>query len=217
MTPLLIVALICLLLGLLSLAACARGVRRHRWLTGARHGFNALLTLAVGLGAIGVATHLYSYEQLTAEQPVAELSFVRTGTDQYEVRLDRPDGGSTVLPLAGDEWQLDARVLKWHGLARLLGFAPRYRLERLSGRWRDLERERNGPRTVHDLAGASGIDLWALARSHGDWLPWVDALYGSATYLPMADGARYAVSLGAGGLVARPLDGAAEEALQRWR
>ena len=46
--------------------------------------------------------------------------------------------------------------------------------------------------------------MWALAQAQPRWLPFVDAIYGSATYLPMADGARYEVTLGQSGLIARP-------------
>ena len=45
----------------------------------------------------------------------------------------------------------------------------------------------------------------------------MDAVYGSAAYLPLSDGARYAVVLGPSGLLARPLDPAAETAVRSWR
>ena len=37
-------------------------------------------------------------------------------------------------------------------------------------------------------------------------MPWADALYGSAVYVPMSDGARYQVVVSQSGLVARPLN-----------
>jgi hypothetical protein len=48
-------------------------------------------------------------------------------------------------------------------------------------------------------------------------MPIIDAVYGSATYLPMADGALYEVSLSHTGLLARPLNASAEEAINTWR
>ena len=65
--------------------------------------------------------------------------------------------------LAGDEWQLDARVLKWKGWANLLGLDAQYRLERVSGRYRDIEQERNDERTVYALSENPGVDLWTLS------------------------------------------------------
>ena len=104
--------------------------------------------------------------------------------------------------LAGDEWQLDARVLKWKGWANLLGLDAQYRLERVSGRYRDIEQERKDERTVYALSENPGVDLWTLSIEYPRWLPFVDAVYGSATYLPMADGARYEVSITQSGWLA---------------
>ena len=82
-------------------------------------------------------------------------------------------------------------MLKWRGFANLLGLDARYRLERLGGRYVEIEQERSAARSVYALGAAPALDLWLLARAYPRWLPFVDAVYGSATYLPMADGARY--------------------------
>ena len=68
--------------------------------------------------------------------------------------------------LSGDEWQLDARVLKWKGWANLFGLDAQYRLERVSGRYRDIEQERTGERTVYALAENPGLDLWKVTLDH---------------------------------------------------
>ena len=60
------------------------------------------------------------------------------------------------------------------------------------------------------------IDVWTLLRAWQDHIPWFDALYGSAIYLPMADGADYEVSISPTGLLARPLNGAARAAVGAW-
>jgi hypothetical protein len=147
-----------------------------------------------------------------------ELAFAAQGPQRFRSTLTRvPSGDVQDFILDGDEWQLDARVLKWHGFANLLGFDARYRLERVSGRYRDIDQERTGPRTVHALGADPPIDLWAIARAHPSWLPFVDALYGSATYLPMADGARYRVTISQTGLLARPSNDAAEQANRAWK
>jgi len=149
------------------------------------------------------ALSLQGFYRLTGEAPVAEIRFTQIGAQRYTATLTTVGGGGTAYELAGDEWQLDARVLKWHGYAQVLGFDNRYRLERLGGRYRDLAAERHAPRTVVDLAADPPFDLWAVIDRHPHWLPLVDAVYGSAAYLPMRDGARYLISLGASGLIAR--------------
>jgi hypothetical protein len=45
----------------------------------------------------------------------------------------------------------------------------------------------------------------------------VDAVYGSATYMPMVHGASYQISLTQSGLIARPTNAIAEQALKNWK
>jgi hypothetical protein len=166
-----------------------------------------LVLLASALLLFGIASNLHTYSRLTHEQPVALLAFEQTGEQRYRATLiRRPSGEVWKMSLSGDEWQIDARVLKWKAWAQLLGLDAQYRLERISGRYRDVGQERSAPRSVHELSDARGIDLWALAQARPRWLPFVDAIYGSAAYLPMADGAHYEVRLAQSGLVARPTD-----------
>ena len=174
----------------------------------------------VALMMLSIGANLRTYQRLTYEAPAATLAF-RKVSDRYwsvelETRDGTRDGAYRVLDLRGDEWQLDARVIKWQGIGVVLGLDTLWRLERLSGRYRDLEAERSALRTVHGLGGtAPGLDLWALAQRQ--WLPLIDAHYGSSVYLPAAEGARYEVKVSASGLVARPANDAARAAIAAWR
>jgi len=108
-------------------------------------------------------------------------------------------------------------VLKWRALGNLLGFDTVFRLERLSGRYADIADERAAPRTVHALSQDAGIDFWAFAKRYHRYAPLADALYGSAAYVPMAEGAEYAVTVSASGLVVRPANEGARKALGGWK
>ncbi len=192
--------LTCLLIGVWKLARLRPGSGSANCLLGA-----VLLGGGAATGAVG--TNLYGYERLTHERDVVDIHFERLGHQHYAATLHYADRDAAIrYELLGDEWQLDARILKWHGLAQLAGMDSRYRLERLSGRYRDTAQEITAARSVHTLGEAGGLDLWALARDYDGLLPWVDAVYGSATYLPMRDGARYRVRITQSGLIARPLD-----------
>jgi hypothetical protein len=70
---------------------------------------------------------------------------------------------------------------------------------------------------VHALRPPDWVDTWELARNAKEWLPWIDAVYGSATYLPMADGAIYDVRISPTGLLARPVNDAARKAASSWK
>lgn len=152
-----------------------------------------------------MTSHLYTYEHLTKEQAVATVSFEKLVGRLYRATAAFSDGRDEQFLIHGDEWQLDARILKWHGVAQLMGMDNLFRLERLSGRYSDIEMERSARRSVYALGKKAGwqIDLWNLAKDHKSWIPWVDAAYGSAAYMPMEDNSIYRVTLGQSGLIAR--------------
>ena len=202
--------------GLFLILACQR-LLRARFLAAGGSALMGLLLLACASLFFVVSLNLHTYARLTYERPVAEIVFETRGPQRYRATLTEiPGGEMQVFVLAGDEWQLDARVLKWKGWANLLGLDAEYRLERVGGRYRDIEQERHDQRTVYGLAENPGVDLWELSTQYPQWLPFVDAVYGSATYMPMAEGARYRVSITQSGLIARPLNPAAETATKGW-
>jgi hypothetical protein len=99
----------------------------------------------------------------------------------------------------------------------IAGFDTVYRLERLSGRYSDINEERTARRTVHGLAARTPVDFWVFLRNYNNYLPFGDALYGSAAFVPMVDGAEYAVTVSSSGLVVRPSNDAARKALGAWK
>lgn len=210
------VALGLAIIGLVMLAGGFHRLRHRRVASGcARCGF-ALLPLALAVAFGLVALNLYTYAKLTEEAPVARLSFEQIAPQRFVAQLITADGRRASFELAGDEWQLDARVLKWHGWANLAGLHTLYRLERLSGRYQTVHEELTAPRTVIDLNSERGLDLWSLANEYPDWVPLVDAKYGSAVYLPMGDGADYQVAITTSGLVARPSNAVAQVLVESW-
>ena len=206
------------LLGAILFFYGARSLKRHRLIAGSLQGLTGLLLLeAVGLTML-VFLNLHTYSRLTYEAPVAEVHFQKRSNQHYWAYVTFGRAEAMIFEIWGDEWQLDARVLKWKGTALLLGSDTLYRLDRLSGRYRDIAQERKLQRSVYSLVGEGvGLDVWALVQRTSGWVPWVDAVYGNAAYIPMADGARFVVSIGASGLVARPGNSDAERAVRHWR
>jgi len=172
------------------------------------------------LGAIGgmLAASLHTYSRLTHEEEAARAVLRELGPQRYELLLVRTRAGPTErYELRGDEWQIDARVMKWGPMGNLIGLDTLYRFERLSGRYANHDQERKGPRTVFPLAQDGAMDFWQLLKKYHDYLPLADALYGSAAYVPMADGAQYVVSVSPTGLLIRPLNDAAKKAVGGWK
>jgi hypothetical protein len=170
--------------------------------------------LAAALCA-GLALAIRSYRLLSAEEAVATLTAHQLGPQQFAVQLDLPDGSRRSAELRGDEWQLDAHVIKWTPRAVAMGAQPLYQLDRLASRYRDPTQAQTTPPSVVALNEDSIVDLWRLKQQFPRWLPWIDADYGSAAYLPLVDGGKFTATLSAsGGLVARPADTATAQKLQ---
>ena len=204
------------LAAILFFVGAVRRLRRRRLFGGALHGATALVLILLSACAVLIAANLRTYQRLSFEQPAGELQLTRTGDREFNAVLTYPNGEHANFALRGDEWQVDARLLKWHALANMIGFDTAYRLERIGGRFARIEDERSMARTVYSLNPPQRIDPWELVHRYRSWVPWIDAVYGSATFLPMADGALYEIKVSQSGLIARPLNQAARDAVGGW-
>ncbi len=202
---------------LLLLISAVRRLRDWRIRSGILYLVVAAVVAALGTAGAMLAASLHSYARLTQEQEAARAVFRELAPKRYELILVLKAEPARRYEIRGDEWQIDARVLKWKGLATLAGLDTLYRFERISGRYADAAQEKSAPRTVHALSVEAGFDLWAMLKEYHRWLPLADALYGSAAYAPMADGAQYAVNVSTSGLLIRPLNESAKKALGGWK
>lgn len=207
-----------IVLALVIVLLAGRLLFKGRWFMGWLRGMAGLILLLSSLLLALAAYDFYSYKQLSQEQVVASLSFTRVDSQRYQVSLVNSEGNEQIFEIRGDLWQLDARIIKWTELLARLGMTPGYKLDRLSGRYYSLEDEKTAERSVHQLGNTRNIiDLWQWAREYGSGLSVIDASYGSATYLPMEDGALFSVSLSNTGLLARPLNERAKVAIDGWQ
>ena len=190
---------------------------RH-WLLGWLRGMAGLVLIAFAAGLLLAAWDLRNYRQVQLEEPIATLAFSKRDAKRFNVVVGGQDGSEQVFDLAGDMWQLDVRLLKWADPLARLGLKPGYRLDRLSGRYLSLEDEQQLPRTVLPLQNEQPlVDAWYWLHQLDRFLPVIDAQYGSATYMPMVDGALFSVGMGSTGLVARPLNDRAKLAIEQWQ
>jgi hypothetical protein len=204
------------LLAVFFVLAMFRQLRRGRVLRASGSFAGGVTTASLGGFSIVLLGSIVGYGQLTGEQTVGLIEFRENTPGEFTARLMIEGETDQLLTLKGDEWQIDARVVSWKPPATMLGLEPIYQLERLSGRYSDIEREVSEPRTVHALAEENVLDIWTIARRFPVLMPGVDAYYGTATYLPMADGARFEVSLSRDAIIARPLNDAARRAVGEW-
>ena len=153
---------------------------------------------------------------MTTDQPVARIEAHQQADGQFRVSATAPGVGARQYVLYGDQWQIDARVVRWRLPALMAGVPPLYRLERLSGRYSDTAREASATRSVHALDDWPAPDLGQLKQSFPNWFPFVDVQFGSAAYMPLFDGAKYQVFLDPrGALFVRPDGESTAEGLKR--
>ena len=188
--------------------------RNPRWLLGWIKGMLVLVLIAGGLYGIAVAMELRHYQALSHMETIGSLRTEAIGDQTWRVRLEQPGQAAESWTINGDEWQLDARIIRFGGPFGWLGVKPGYRFERISGRYRSLEQERTGERTVESIGGESWPDLWALDQTWN--LPFVEGVYGSAAYMPLRDGALYDIRLSSSGLVPVPVNDEARSAVRLW-
>jgi hypothetical protein len=193
-------------LGVASVLLFAGGVwalKRRRWLgsLGSTGSGALLLSLAALSATLGVSTQ--GYRALTLEEVAATITTVPTGPGAFQAYVEFPDGTDTTYHVFGDQLLVDAHILKWHPLANLLGIHTHYALDRLTGRYIQLEDERTRERSVHALKPETPVDLYHLARRYTLLAFLVDTEYGSATYIEVQRPARFEVRVSTSGLLIR--------------
>ncbi len=162
-----------------------------------------------------VYSNLHSYQRLTHETIIADVYVRQLANQKYQLSLSFSDSDQDqhYYVLEGDQWQLDAKILKWKGWANLIGLDSFYQLERLSGRYRDIEQARLHLPAMHDLSQPPrGLDIWKMKRLFKEKLAFVDTLFGQGVFMPMVDGAHFQVSVGQSGLITRPVNDVAKAA-----
>ncbi|AKH69772.1 hypothetical protein IMCC21906_02104 [Spongiibacter sp. IMCC21906] len=176
-----------------------------------------VLTLSATTGLTFLSRDLLSYRRLGDEELVAKVFVGKRDKQRFVVSVDQRDEDALQsFMIAGDQWQLDSRVLKWKKDLARLGFSNIFRLERISGRYEDVSAENNQVHTAYLVNSSDPVDAWYWVREIDYLWRWVDADYGSAVFAPMVDGAQYAVYMTYNGLSLRAENPIAEAALRQW-
>ena len=190
-------------LGLLLIVAGIAALWRARLLRFALRTLVGLLLLALGALAGALALGTQGYLALTHEALAARIAVRPTGTQRFAATLRLPDGRELNYDVAGDEIYLDAHILKWRPFANVMGLHTAYELDRLAGRYRNVEQERSAPRTVYPLAPVRSVDLFNLRQRHVFLGALLDAEYGSASFVPVDRPAEFELRVSTTGLLLR--------------
>jgi hypothetical protein len=88
----------------------------------------------------------------------------------------------------------------------VLGLHTAYELDRVTGRYRDINQERSAERTVYSLVEEKPVDLFGLRRRYTFLAPLLDAEYGSGTFVPVTKPAEFEVRVSTTGLLIRDVN-----------
>jgi hypothetical protein len=198
-------ALVLALLGVLLVVAGLVALFRARPMRFALRTLSGALLLALGALAGSIAVGVQGYHALTAEELAAHIEVRPTGPQRFEATLRLSDGRIVTRELAGDEIYVDAHILKWKPVANVMGLHTLWSLDRVAGRYRSIEQERAGPRTLYPLAPDRMVDLFELRRRYGALAPLYDAEHGSASFLPVTGPAELELKVTTSGLLLRAL------------
>ncbi len=196
-------------------------IRKGRFLKAGLYAVPACLVFLSFALLLLVISNLTTYQRLTSERDILLISIDKVSAQNYQVKLNYIESGDNQNPetvyLQGDEWRLEAKILKWKGWANLLGMDSYFQLERISGRYRNIEQATSKPVSAFQLTNRQrGINLWELKRLMKANLPFLDAYFGQAVFLPLRDEAIFAISINQTGLVARPANNIAIQAVEDW-
>jgi hypothetical protein len=215
LAPLLVAALAGVLL-LRALVHLAHGRLGH----GGLHATGGLMLGLAALCAGLVVLNTQSFARLTKEREVAEVTVAGfdPSIDLYSVTVQRLDGTNQriVCSLQGDEWIMSARVQKWRPWANILGLDSTYSLDQIANKYLSAARGNGKKITACDLSGPpdpaflSGVSASLAAHSYAE-----ERRFGSAVYMPLADGAIYRVLMTQTGLNAEPANPIAWSATNR--
>ena len=190
---------------LVLLLVTLHAARRRRLASGLISGLAAVAAALVAALSLVILVGTRGYRALTHEEIAARVWTVPDTGRAFAAHVQFPDSSVRTYRLKGDELYIDAHILKWKPLMNVLGLHTDYELDRVSGRYADIEGERSMPRTVFSLAQPKPVDMFDLRRRWELLAPVVDAEYGSATFVPArGEPSVWELRVSTSGLLIRP-------------
>lgn len=205
---LVIIAIVFAALSLGFLLGAVASIRKRRFMGSV---FGIVLTLLfLSLSALfaTISISTQGYRALTREEVAATVVVDRLSPTRFKASFTFADGREEVFTLAGDEFYVDAHILKWKPFANVLGLHTNYELDRVAGRYLRVEDEQSMRRTVYPLAEEKPVNMYDLRSRFPLLKPLVDAEYGSATFIAVDDWGKFEVRVSTTGLLIRRVDGA---------
>lgn len=176
------------LLSILLILFAAKILISRGWFLAWLKGSVGITLISLSFFMISVTLDLFSYSQSEPQQPLATVSMSEKSPQLYSLELVDVNGEMRILEMAGDQWQLDVRVLK-------VGPYSSYKLDNISGRYLSLEQNDKDIQTRHALWAEGVNSLWLMVDGLVKKLPFTAETLQKVAYVPMTDGAIFQVYL----------------------
>jgi len=139
-----------------------------------------------------------TYTGLTKETPVAYINFKQENAAEYTYIATISDEDNDSIGeyrIEGDQWRLEANIIKMEYWASVLGIDTKYTLDRFQGRFSDINLENKIHHTAYQLENKDLVNDFGLFFE--------DTAYGSGTYTNIKLDTLYTVYLSPTGLLVR--------------
>jgi len=209
-----IVSLVLVGIGLIFFIAAFKRLRKKKLFSACGHGTMAIVFLTIGVLMISFAMNFYTYDRLSLERHVADIRFEQIGHRKFKATLTLPDKTSKDYELIGDQWLLEAKIIKWNSKANLFGMDSRYRLTRLNVRYNNIAEEREPhSRTIYSLRDDKNP---GFIEKYKNWMPWLDSKFYESVGKDMIDKAHYRINITQSGLVPYAINDEAKSSGKKW-
>jgi hypothetical protein len=151
-----------------------------------------LALVAAGSLCLGLRLALRGCEEFSRETLMAEVVCTPVSSETFELQYATVSGTPEVFTLRGDQWTISGGIVKWHPWLTMLGVPSYHKPTRLSGRFASADKERTQPPGIVELNGGDD-PLWAWLYRLDPWLPFIEAAYGSAAFMPADSSRRFQV------------------------
>jgi len=201
--PLLIAVGVCGFLCLLFLFTSIAAMKKRKVLGAVRNFTFTFLMLVLALLFATISVSLKGYQALTHEELAATVEILPVSDQKFVARFTFPDSTIAKFELAGDELYVDAHILKWKSLANLFGLHTFYELDRVAGRYSEIEEETSKDRTVFSLGKQKMVNIFDLRLQYELLSFLLDAEYGSASFVNVSNSAKFNIMVSTTGLLIR--------------
>ena len=178
------------------------------WFRGFMRGVVGMAMLAASIVGGYVIFDMLSFKAVQPSTVIADLSISKTSEQRFDISIKGPHINQTRVDVLGDQAEFKIQMLLWSGLAVDAGLKTAYRFESVQGRFLVLEQEKSIDQSPHPLKATPFVRFWHFLHQY-PFIPFVEAKYAEAIYVPLADKASFELALTADDVKIQPKNAAA--------